>query len=201
MKRDSPLTERESLEYCLTKRELDERTLENMENLKQSRIELQNRDRLGSHGPIYRTNRILTKIRQGVREIVLVHRSDLLRLLFLSLLLLLLFPLFLRSLLLVLLVVLPCREGTAAILCKDMLDATDVLLAAEPAHHLRASPHEGVCTRSWKNLPRSCPPNKPVDLKQTLLDDCLRRHERRAREGRHLVDARRILGLQRLVPL
>ena len=115
-----------------------------MENLKQSRIELQNRDRLGSHGPIYRTNRILTKIRQGVREIVLVHRSDLLRLLFLSLLLLLLFPLFLRSLLLVLLVVLPYREGTAAILCKDMLDATGVLLAAEPAHHLLRLHHEGV---------------------------------------------------------
>lgn len=142
-KRDSPLTERESLEYCLAKRELDERTLENMENLKQSRIELQNRDRLGSHGPIYRTNRILTKIRQGVRQIVLVHSGDLLRLLLLSLLLLL-FPLLLRSLLLVLLVVLPCREGSTGTLRKDMLDATNVLLAAEPAHHLRRLHHEGV---------------------------------------------------------
>lgn len=160
MKRDSPLTERESLEYCLTKRELDERTLENMENLKQSRIELQNRDRLGSHGPIYRTNRILTKIRQGVREIVLVHRSNLLRLLFLSLLLLLLFPLFLRSLLLVLLVVLPCREGTAAILCKDMLDATDVLLAAEPAHHLRRLHHEGVLHEVLEESTSQLPPEQ-----------------------------------------
>ena len=160
MKRDSPLTERESLEYCLTKRELDERTLENMENLKQSRIELQTRDRLGSQGPIYRTNSILTPIRQGVREIVLVHRSDLLRLFFLSLLLLLLFPLFLRSFLLVLLVVLPCREGTAAILCKDMLDATDVLLAAEPAHHLRRLHHEGVLHEVLEESTSQPPPEQ-----------------------------------------